>query len=267
MIYLIYVLLYLIIFIFGAVIGSFLNVLIYRIPRKISFVKGFSHCPSCDHRLHPIDLIPIISYLSVGRKCRYCREPISPRYMIVEIIGGLLAVASALAFMNPTAFLEPKFANLTSAAVILYFVVLCILLVITYIDNDTMEIPYSLNIALAICGIAAIWLGPDVPIVSRLIGLVAVSVPLFLISFFISGAFGGGDVLLMAAAGFFLGWQNVLVAFFIGLLIGGVYGIFVLITRKKGRKEHFAFGPALCIGIAVAMFVGKLIFSWYFSLL
>ena len=265
MIYTIYAILYFIIFVFGAVIGSFLNVLIYRIPRKLNFVKGFSFCPNCEHRLYPKDLIPIISYLSVGRKCRYCGEPISSRYMMVEIITGLLFVISYAAFMDPFAFLTPKYASLAAVAGILYFIVLCILLVITYIDNDTMEIPDSLNIAILVCGILAIWLGPEIPILSRVIGLFAISVPLFLIAFFIGGAFGGGDVKLMAAAGFFLGWQNAIVATFIGIVIGGVYGVILLAKRKKGRKEHFAFGPALCIGIAIAMFAGTNIINWYLS--
>ena len=254
------------VFVLGTVIGSFLNVLIYRIPKKISFVKGFSYCPNCEHRLYPLDLIPIVSYLALGRKCRYCGVKISPRYMIVEFIGGVLCLASYMAFIGQTAFLEPKYESMVTAAVILYFAVLAILLVITYIDFDTMEIPYSLNISLTICGIASIWLGPEVPILSRVIGLFAISVPLFLIAFFISGAFGGGDIFLMAAAGILLGWQNVLVATFIGFIVGGIYGIYVLATRKKGRKEHFAFGPALCVGIAVSMFVGDNIIGWYLSL-
>lgn len=265
MIYLTFAIIYFIVFVLGTVIGSFLNVLIYRIPRRESFIKGFSHCPSCAHRLYPLDLVPIISYLAVGRKCRYCSEPISPRYMIVEIIGGLLGVISFLAFVWPTGFLVPRYENLNAAAVVLYFAVLAILLVITYIDYDTMEIPNTLNLALLLCGVAAIWLGPEVTIVSRFIGFAAISVPLFLIAFFISGSFGFGDVKLMAAAGFFLGWQCVVVAAFIGLVVGGFYGIYVLITRKKGRKDHFALGPALCLGIAISMFVGKNVLTWYLS--
>jgi len=266
----IYIILYLFVFIIGAVIGSFLNVLIYRLPRKLDFVKGFSHCPGCEHRLFPKDLVPIFSYLALGRKCRYCKEPISPRYMIVEIITGLLAALSFTAFFPPAAFLAHSLAPgatiITYAAnALLYFAVLACLITIAYIDRDTMEIPDSLSIAIAVCGVIAIFIGPEIGLKSHLIGLAAAAVPLFLIAFFIEGAFGFGDVKLMAAAGLFLGWQNCLVALFIGVVIGGVYGIILLITKKKGRKDHFAFGPSLCVGIAAAMFFGSDIIGWYLN--
>lgn len=265
MIYLVYIIIYFFVFVLGAVIGSFLNVLIYRIPLKLSFAKGFSFCPKCEHRLYPKDLIPIISYLSVGRKCRYCGEPISSRYMIVEIITGLLFVLSYSAFMEPLAFLSTRYETLAPAGAVLYFIVLAILLVITFIDYDTMEIPDSLNIAILICGIVAIWIGPEISLLSRIIGFFAISVPLFIIALLIAGAFGGGDIKLMAAAGFFLGWQNAIVATFIGIIIGGIYGAILLAGRKKGRKEHFAFGPALCIGIAISMFFANDIIEWYLT--
>jgi leader peptidase (prepilin peptidase)/N-methyltransferase len=274
------------VFAFGTVIGSFLNVLIYRLPRKLDFVHGFSFCPSCEHRLSPLDLIPIVSYLALGRKCRYCHEPISPRYLIVETIGGLCAVASWLAFVGigPVGDISafgspPTLAPLLTAnpwllgsyaapvAAILSFVVLALLLVITCIDADTMEIPNGLNIALAVCGLLAFFVGPDIGWPAHLIGLVVVSVPLFIIAFIIPGAFGGGDVKLMAAAGLLLGWQATLVATFIGILLGGAYGIYLLATRKKGAKEHFAFGPALCVGIAVALFFAPAIINWYLGFL
>lgn len=272
MITVLYIIIYVLIFAIGAVLGSFLNVLIYRLPRGLDFVRGFSFCPNCEHRLFPKDLVPIFSYLALGRKCRYCRKPISARYMIVELIAGLLALLAWCAFVPPTAFVPLSFdggawAAAGFLAALLYFAVLAVLLTISYIDHDTMEIPDSLSIAIAVCGILAIWLGPEVPLLTRVIGIFAVSVPLFVIALFIEGAFGFGDVKLMAAAGFFLGWQHALVALFIGIIIGGVYGVYVLAARKKERKEHFAFGPALCIGIGIAMFAGTSIADWYLHFL
>jgi len=260
--------LYILVFAIGAVIGSFLNVLIYRLPRGLDFVKGFSFCPKCEHRLYPKDLVPIFSYLFLGRKCRYCKEPIPPRYMIVELLAGLLAMLSWTAFFPPSAFLVHTLAPGATMAVfagnaLIYFAALACLLAIAYIDHDTMEIPDSLSIAIAVCGVLAIFIGPDIGLKSHLIGIAVAAGPLFVIALFIEGAFGFGDVKLMAAAGLFLGWQHCLVALFIGVVIGGIYGIILLATKKKSRKDHFAFGPSLCIGIGAAMFFGGNIISWY----
>ncbi|MDR3315903.1 MAG: prepilin peptidase [Coriobacteriales bacterium] len=256
-----------VVFAFGITIGSFLNVLIYRIPHKLDFVRGRSFCPNCEHRLGPADLVPIFSYLALGRKCRYCKKPISPRYMIVELIGGLLAVGAWATFLaNPPLLIaNPWLVGNTAPplAAVLFFLVLCILLTISFIDADTMEIPDGLVIALLVCGVLAIVVGPEVTLLSRGIGLFAVSVPLLVLTLVIPNAFGGGDIKLMAAAGLLLGWQGVLVAFFIGIVLGGVYGVFLLATRKKDGKGLFAFGPALCVGIAGALFFGKLIADWY----
>jgi leader peptidase (prepilin peptidase)/N-methyltransferase len=251
MLYALYAIIYVLIFAIGAAIGSFLNVLIYRLPRRISFVKGFSYCPSCEHRLYPKDLVPIFSYLFLKGRCRYCKESISPRYPIIEAITGAIALLCYV-------LLSPQTAAL-------FFAVGAILLTITRIDADTQEIPDSLNIAILLLGIAAIWIGPEISILSRAIGFFAVSVPLLLISLIISGAFGGGDIKLMAAAGFLMGWQNTLVAFFIALILGGGYGIILLAGKKKGRKDHFAFGPCLAIGIYVSMFVGEKILGFYLA--
>jgi len=263
-----YLILYILVFALGSVIGSFLNVLIYRLPKNLDFVKGFSHCPNCDHRLFPKDLVPIFSYLALGRKCRYCKEPISPRYMTVELIAGLLACLSWTAFFPPVAFLAHTLApgatmGIYAGNALICFAVLACLIAIAYIDHDTMEIPDSLSIAIAVCGVLAIFIGPEIGLKSHLIGIVVAAGPLFIIALFIDGAFGFGDVKLMAAAGLFLGWQHCLVALFIGIVIGGVYGIILLATKKKGRKDHFAFGPSLCIGIAAAMFFGSNIIGWY----
>ena len=148
----------------------------------------------------------------------------------------------------------------------LYFAVLCILVVVTMIDADTMEIPDGLVIALFVCAVLAVFAGPALGFVSRAIGMFCISLPLLLIALIKPGAFGGGDVKLMAAAGFLLGWQATLVAAFIGITLGGGYGIYLLASHKKGAKEHFAFGPFLCIGIAAAMFAAEHIIRWYLLL-
>ena len=266
---------YIFVFAIGAVIGSFLNVLIYRLPRGLGFVKGFSFCPNCEHRLFPADLVPIFSYLFLGRKCRYCGGPIRPRYMIVELICGALAVLSWTAFLPPAGFLAHTLSQdaatggigLAAGSAAMFFAVLVCLIVIAYIDHDTMEIPDSMNIAIAVCGFIAIFIGPDIGLKSHLIGIAVAAAPLFIIAFFIEGAFGFGDVKLMAAAGLFLGWQRCLVALFIGIVAGGAYGAFLLATKRKGGKEHFAFGPALCAGVGISMFAGESLIGLYLGLL
>jgi leader peptidase (prepilin peptidase)/N-methyltransferase len=253
-----YIIIYVLIFTIGAVIGSFLNVLVYRLPRRINFVKGFSFCPSCNHRLYPKDLFPIFSWLFLRGKCRYCGEKISPRYLIIEAVTGA-------AFLG----LFMHYGDIRQS--VLLCALFCVLLCITLIDADTQEIPDSLNIAVAVLGICAIWLMPlsdsiGHDLIARAIGIFCVSVPLLIISIIIEGAFGGGDIKLMAAAGLLLGWQHALVAFFIGIILGGFFGVFLLARRKKGRKEHFAFGPCLCIGIISAAIWAEPMLSWYLSM-
>ena len=176
-----------------------------------------------------------------------CRTPIVSHYVIVGIASGLSAVLSWTMFMLPVGFL--------------FFSVLLCLILIAWIDIKTMEIPDSLNIAIAVCGVIAIFIGPDIDLKSHLIGLAIAAVPLFLIALFVDGAFGFGDVKLMAAAGLFLGWQSTLVALFTGIIIGGVVGAVLLLTKRKSRTDHFAFGPSLCIGIGIAMFAGTKLYN------
>ena len=149
--------------------------------------------------------------------------------------------------------------------ILLNIAVIICLFAIAWIDKKTMEIPDSLNIAIAVCGFIAIFISPDISLKSQLLGI-AVAAPLLIISIFVEGAFGFGDVKLMAAAGFFLGWQRCLVALVIGIIAGGIYAVFTLVTKKKSSKDHFAFGPALCAGIGVSIFAGKGLFDLYFGI-
>lgn len=243
-------LVYFIFFLIGITCFSFLNVVIYRLPLKMKFTFGHSKCTSCGHQLAPKDLVPIASWVSLKGKCRYCGEKISARYTWVELLGGCSAVLC-------TAYFGINLQALTA------FLVLAVLTVITFIDMDCMRIPFELNVVLFGLGILSIFTMNDVTIWERVIGMICVSVPLYLIIWIIPDGFGGGDIKLMFAAGFLLGWKATLVAFFIGLLLGGGYAIGSLAGRKKGKKEHFAFGPYLCIGIAIAMFVGNILVDWY----
>jgi len=160
-----------------------------------------------------------------------------------------------------------------SVETIIYFIFFGVLTVIAFIDMDTMEIPPSLNLIILGLGIISLILNligvqkSDVSIIDRLIGAVCVSGFLLIVTILVKGAFGGGDIKLMAAAGVLLGWKGVLTGFLIGLFIGAAIGIVLIARRKKGGKEHMPFGPSLCIGLVLAVLFGQQLVNWYIDLL
>ena len=162
---------------------------------------------------------------------------------MVSLAGGILALVI-------TGYYGMSMAALT------LFLVSAVLVMITVIDAYTQMIPPVLNIILGALGLLSILTMPGMSVAERVIGFFCISVPMFLIVLLVPGGFGGGDIKMMAASGILLGWKGNLAAFFIGLIIGGVYGAFLLINGKKGRKEHFAFGPCLSIGIFVSAYAG-----------
>ncbi len=146
------------------------------------------------------------------------------------------------------------------------FLFICLLAAVAYKDATTMEIPDNYSMAILVLGMVSIVAMPQIPLMERLIGLFSVSVPLLLITAVIPGSFGGGDIKLMGASGLFLGWRLSLIAMFLAVLFGGIYGMYLLITGKKGRKDHFAFGPFLCVGMVISLFWGMDLFHWYLEL-
>lgn len=162
---------------------------------------------------------------------------------MVSLAGGILALVI-------TGYYGMSMAALT------LFLVSAVLVMITVIDAYTQTIPPVLNIILGALGLVSILTMPGISVAERVIGFFCISVPMFLIVLLVPGGFGGGDIKMMAASGILLGWKGNLAAFFIGLIIGGIYGAFLLISGKKGRKEHFAFGPCLSIGIFVSAYAG-----------
>jgi len=248
-----YVAIYIFFAVVGACIGSFLNVVISRLPEKGSFMSDSrSHCPACGHTIRWYDLFPVFSWLILLGRCRDCKVRISPRYPIVEATGAVFALACLFLF------------GLTFFA-LLVFCVTMILLAIAFIDFSTSEIPNSLIIALSPFAIASIWLMPGVTLLSHAIGFVTVALPMLLLSLIITGAFGGGDIKLIAVCGFLLGWQLTLLAFFIALLFGGGVAAFLMVSGKRSRKDHIVFGPAICVGVIAALFFGKEILDWYLA--
>lgn len=252
------IILYIFIFLFGACTFSFVNVLVYRVPKGIPFGNERSICPKCGNILKPYDMVPVLGYMWLGGKCRFCKEKISIRYPLIETLGGVLALLCARCYLDLQEIIVRNMLQL-----ILTFVLFSILAAISFIDIDTLEIPNGLVFVVLICGILSIFLFPKISLLERGIGVICISVPLLLITIVIPGAFGGGDIKLMAALGVFLGWKWSVAAFAFAVLTGGTYGIFLLLSKKKSRKEHFAFGPFLCVGAMIAILYGNTIINWY----
>jgi leader peptidase (prepilin peptidase)/N-methyltransferase len=238
-------------FILGTIIGSFLNVLIYRIPRKLNFVTGRSMCPHCEHPLSALDLVPIVSFLTLGRKCRYCHAPISWRYPVFEIITGLSFALVAYRF---------GFAANTLPIVVIGWILAAILITLSGIDLDTMEFDDGFSIAIGLLAIASIALTGS-PITWHLVGAFAISLPMLGIAL-LTGGFGGADIKLMAAAGLLLGFPNILVAFMMGIIFGSIQAI-ILLRQGKSGKTMMPFGPHLALGIFLAFLYAPLIIQWY----
>lgn len=238
-------------FIFGTLIGSFLNVCIYRIPRNESVVTTNSHCPHCQSFIKPYDNIPILSYLFLGGKCRNCRESISMRYPLVEFITGLV-------------FLINYQQLGLSISLGLNLVLSCVLILITFIDFDTLLIPDRFHVIIGGLAIINLILNPT-QLTSSLIGAIIISVP-FLIIAMTTGGMGGGDIKLMFVAGLYLGWQATLVSFFIASISGGLYALYLILFKKQGRKAEMPFGPFLCIGILISSLYSTQLITWYLSL-
>lgn len=249
-----YLIVYGYLFMLGCCIGSFLNVVIYRLPLHKSLVTGRSSCTSCGTQIKAYDLVPVFSYLFLKGKCRNCKTHISIRYLLVEVTMGVVCVGTV--WMRGF--------TLLSACWCIYG---AILIVISLIDWDTMLIPDSLNIAILIIAIPICLLANDLTILERLIGFFIISLPLLICTLIINGAFGGGDIKLMAVSGLLLGPYNIVVAFFIAVLVGGTYASYLLFVRKKGRKAHMPFGPFLCLGCYGGFLFAEAIIKWYIQFL
>lgn len=242
-----YLLTYLLIFTYGLVIGSFLNVCIYRIPKHESLSKSRSHCMSCGYQLTWYDLVPVFSWLFLRGRCRQCKEKISMQYPCVELLNGILWVGTFLIH------------GATPVSVI-YCLMISGLIVLSLIDWRTFEIPFGINVYLGLLGLAReIMDGISLMI---LIDISIVSGFLLLIYWITKGqGIGGGDIKLMAAAGLLLGYKLVLLAFLFGCLYGSVIHI---IRMKVSKADHvLAMGPYLSAGMLTAAWFGNDILTWY----
>lgn len=234
-------------FLFGLCTGSFLNVVIYRLPIKMPISKGRSICPNCSHTLSALDLVPIFSFLFLKRRCRYCGEKISWRYFGVELLAAILFVLFGMMFPFS-----------------IYSLFGCVwgslLIVAAFIDHDHGYIPdriSAITVALAAIGCFAV---KEITITSRIIGLVGFLVVMGALYYF-THAVGGGDVKLTAAAGALLGWELGLVGFMLAYLLAAIYNILPLLRKKLAKNAAIRMAPYFAVGYIISMLFGRNILS------
>ncbi|EAZ90105.1 prepilin peptidase [Crocosphaera chwakensis] len=252
------------VFAFGACIGSFLNVVIYRLPEGLSLIHPPSRCPHCEHRLGKTENVPVLGWLWLRGRCRWCRAPISVRYPLIEAVTGLL-----FCFV----FWQYQFTLVTLG----YWVLISWLVTLSMIDFDTMTLPGVLTksglvLGLIFQGIIG-WQVSELPeylmtsVVSAVSGIWLFDL-IGLGGTFVLGqqALGGGDSKLAAMLGAWLGWKYLLVTSFLACLVGSVFGMGGMILGFIDRRHPFPFGPFLALGAMLSLFWGETIVSTYIRL-
>ena len=242
---------FILLFLLGCCVGSFCNVLIYRIPKEEEFVKTPSHCMACGHELKWFELIPVLSWLLQKGKCRACGVKLSAQYPVVELLNGLMWLVAGLLFRGD--WLQ----------VGLYCGLYSMLMVLSVIDWRTFIIPNGINLVIFLLGVVR--LVTDLQNWSLyLIGMVSVALVFFLLHVLTGGqGLGMGDVKLVAGAGLLLGWPKMLLA----VLIGSLGGALIHMARmKRGAERKLAFGPYLAAGIWFSALVGQQMIEAYLSL-
>lgn len=245
--------------ILGLCVGSFLNVVIYRVPNGMSLAKPNSHCPTCKYELRWYDNIPVVSYLMLGGRCRSCKTHISFRYTAVEIANTVLWLLSALLFWRQSIPLACINMAVSSIFICIFF-----------IDLEHKIIPDRFQVMLLLLGVASCFFDENVFWGSQLVGGIAGFAVFYLISwlfeiFYHKEGLGGGDVKLAGVVGLLLGWERLL----LGLLIATIPAAIILsiLSRgKEGEGREFPFAPFLVLGFGTSMFFGTQIINWYLSL-
>lgn len=247
-------------FVFGLILGSFLNVCIVRLPLGESIVHPRSHCRACGKMISWYDNIPLLSYLLVKGRCRGCSEPISLKYPLVEALTGVLSAATLFKF------------GLTPAYGCYFLLLVAPLIVVAFIDLEHRIIPNGISLPGIAAGfLTSLWLGSEplgVRWITPLAGLVVGGGGLFLVSWIYEKTrgqegIGMGDVKLAAMFGAFFGWNGVLVILLLSSLLGSVVGIILMLFFRKGPKFAVPFGPFLSAGAVIYLFYGSQMLSWY----
>ncbi|MFC4058209.1 prepilin peptidase [Planomonospora corallina] len=246
----------------GLLVGSFLNVVIHRVPRAESLLRPGSHCPACSTPIRPWQNVPVLSWLALRGRCAACREPISARYPLVELATALLF--AAVAARIGTAPELPAYLYLAAVAVAL-----------SVIDLDVHRLPDV--IVLPSYAVGALLLAPAAaagagwtPALRALVAMAVLFAFYFALAWFYPGGMGFGDVKLAGLLGLYLGWLGwsaVVVGTFAAFLLGGLAGAALLVTGRAGRKTAVPFGPAMLAGALLALFAAGPIAAWYGGLL
>ncbi|WP_010252562.1 prepilin peptidase [Acetivibrio cellulolyticus] len=251
----------------GVVIGSFLNVCIYRIPKEENIAYPPSHCGSCGKRLTAVDLVPVFSWLFLKGKCRYCGSKISPRYAIVESLTGLTF-----------ALLYNKFG--ISVDLLCSAFLMSILIAVFFIDIDHRIIPDELVVAGLVAGGITIIYNAFFPMKifgeggkwwDPILGMFAGSVTLLVVGLIgmliykTDDAMGGGDIKIFAPIGIFLGWKMTFIALLASIVLAGLISLILVIIKVKGRKSTIPFGPFIVMGTLITYLYGWDILKWYVS--
>jgi leader peptidase (prepilin peptidase)/N-methyltransferase len=265
---------YIFAFLFGAIVGSFLNVCIFRIPLGTSLISPSSRCPQCNIPIKAYDNIPILSYFLLGGRCGSCKAPISARYPLVETMMALFS-----------GFLILKFG--LSSSFFIYFILISSLVVVSFIDLDHRIIPDTISLPGIILGLLASFLKPTghndflVRFVFRAVkGAINMATLDSLLGVFIGGGLlyavavlfywvtkkegmGGGDIKLLAMIGAFLGWSSTVFTILISSLIGSIVGVVLMLATRADSKYAIPFGPFLSMGAVIYLFFGREIIRWY----
>jgi len=258
--------LYATLFVFGAVVGSFLNVCIARLPEKKSLVRPGSHCPTCSTPIRWYDNVPLFSFLILRGKCRQCGTSISFQYPAVELLTAVLFVLLVRQFPNPV-------------ALGIYAVFTCSLIVVTFIDFKHYIIPDEISIPGVFIGLAVSLLPNSLTggqmvsgsFFNSLIGCIVGGGLLYLTALFSLAVFkkegmGGGDIKLLAMVGAFLGWKLALMTIVLGSVLGAIVGVTLIGLGVKKRTDYIPFGPFLALAAILSLLYGDIIFSLYMSM-
>ena len=258
------------VFIFGLIIGSFLNCFIYRLETNRGFLRGRSFCPHCKHELAWQDLIPVLSFFLLKGKCRYCKEPISWQYPLVELATAVLFVLIA----NKQVIFSNSLGMLSLVNIFFSFIISCFLIVIFVYDLKHYIIPdkviYPAILFTFIYGVFYSYFILHSLSFMLNIGAAALGAAtfFFLIYWFSKGKWlGFGDIKLGFLMGLYLGFPKILVALFFSFFIGAVIGLVLVAQDKKTLKSRVPFGPFLVLGTLIALFFGEQIVLWYLNLI
>ena len=247
-----------VVFLFGSCIGSFLNVCIYRIPENRSIVSPGSSCPSCKTAIPFYLNIPILSYLFLKGKCRFCNHDISARYPLIEALTGIFALLLFLKF------------GLTPA-LLYWFVFISVLITISFIDFDHQIIPDIISLPGIVIFASSFYFFPEMTITDTILGILIGGGSLYAVAFLYSllrkqEGMGGGDIKLLAMIGAATGIKGVFFTIFTGSLLGTIFGILLMVSSKiKDIKLKIPFGPFLSAGAILYIFYGEQLIQWYFN--